>query len=243
MRSRLFIGVAAAVFTAAHAVHAQSSDRLSGGLQEGNYVRVSAGLTSPVNPQGSFSNWKSGTGLTVGWENWQGGGSSGVGILGLALTAGYSLLPLDESDFTNTYSPLNGGRATSASASKGGLFELSTGLRLRIPSPVVVPTINFSIGFIHWAPGKINFSAPSGDGSVKQQSRTGAELTIGAGLQRFVAGRVSVFADAAYVYGLTSLGRSSATPGGVCSGASSCDVLKNTAVTNLRAGLAVFTSR
>jgi len=237
MRSRLFVAFAAAIFTAAHAVHAQSGDRMAGGLQEGDYLRVSGGLTSPVNPQGSFGNWKSGTGLAVGWETWQAGGSQGVGILGLVVSAGYSLLPLDESDFTRTFTPLNGGTATSASASKGGLFELATGLRLRIPAQVVIPTINFSIGFIHWSPGKISYTAASGNGTVKQQNRTGAELSIGAGLQRHVVDRVFVFADAAYVYGLTSLGRSSATPGGVCGGANSCDVLKNTAVTNLRVGV------
>jgi hypothetical protein len=236
MRSRLLFVVAAAFATQARVGHAQS-DRFSGGLTAGDYVRVSAGVTNTVNPQGGFRDWKNGTGFNLSWENWQ-PGEGAVGRLGVSLGVGYSALPLDETKFLADFSPLSGGKATSASASSGGLFELNTGLHVRIPAPLLVPTIRFGLGYIGWRPKTISYTAASGNGTTKQTNRNGAEVSIGGGLERGFAERFGIFAEADYVYGFTSLGQSSATPGGICA-TNGCDVLKNTSVASLRGGLSV----
>jgi hypothetical protein len=236
MRSRLFLVVAASLATLARDSHAQS-DRYSGGLTDGDYIRVSAGVTTPVNPQGGFRDWKSGTGFNVSWENWQ-PGDNGVGRVGFLLGFGYSALPLDETKFIADFSPLSGGKATTASAGSGSLFEVSTGVHIRIPAPLLVPTIHFGLGFVGWRPTKISYTAPSGNGITKQQSRNGAEVSIGGALERDFARRFGIFAEADYSYGFTSLGQSSATPGGICAN-NGCDVLRNTSVTSLRGGLSV----
>jgi hypothetical protein len=239
MRSRLLLVVGAMLATLAHTARAQGDDRLAAGLTAGDYVRISGGVTKPVNPQGSLKDWSRGTGVNVGWENWQNGGAGGVGRVGVAINVGYSLLPLDEAQFLSDFTPISGGKATSASASNAGVFELSTNLRLRIPTPIIMPTINFGIGFMNWAPAKIDYTNSAGSGSAKQRHRSGAELTIGGGLERHIVDRFAVFVDAAYVYGFTSIGgQASATPGGLCS-TGTCDALSNTSVATLRGGLSV----
>src|SRR5215208_6195883 len=147
MRSRQLLAGCLTLATLAHAARAQGSDRFSGGLTPGDYVRVGVGRTSPVNPQGSFREWGKGTGFNVAWQNWLPSGTTGVGRLGVSIGGGYSFLPLDEPQFLADFTPLSGGKATAASASKGGLLEISTGLNIRIPAPLVVPVINFGIGF------------------------------------------------------------------------------------------------
>jgi hypothetical protein len=236
MRSRLLLVLVAALATQVRVGHAQS-DRFSGGLTAGDCIRVSAGVVNPVNAQGGFRDWKGGTSFNVAWENWQ-PGDNGVGRLGLSLGFGYSALPLDETKFLADFSPLSGGKATSASASSGSLFEVNTGLHVRIPAPLLVPTIRFGLGYIGWRPAKVTYTAASGNGTTKQQTRNGAELSIGGGLERDFAQRFGIFGEADYVYGFTSLGQSSATPGGICA-SNGCDVLKNTSVTTLRGGLSI----
>jgi hypothetical protein len=236
MRSRLLFALVT-LSTLARLGHAQSTDRYAGGLTPGDYVRVSAGVTTPANPQGSFREWGQGTGVNVTWQNWSPGGT-GVGRLGFSIGATYSVLPFEESQFIEDFTPLSGGKAASASAGNGGLIEVTTGLNIRIPAPLVVPVINFGIGFINWRPSKVSYSGPTGAGTTEYRSRSGAEAFIGAGLERYFAGRFGIFADAAYIYGYTSLGRTSTTPGSIC-GTSGCDVLKNTSVTTLRGGLSV----
>jgi hypothetical protein len=237
MRSRLLLVVAAALAMHARVSQAQS-DRFSGGLTPGDYIRVSAGVTTPVNPQGGFRDWKPGSGFGLGWINWQ-PGDNGVGRLGLSLGVTYSSLALDPAKFLADFSPLAGGKATSASASNGSLFELNTGIHVRIPAPLLVPTIRFGLGYIGWRPSRISYTAASGDGSTKQQTRNGAEVSIGGGLERDFAQRFGIFGEADYVYGFTSLGRSAATPGSICASGNGCDVLKNTSVTTIRGGLSV----
>jgi len=237
MRSRLLLVVVAALATHASPIYAQS-DHLAGGLTEGDYVRVSAGVTNPINPQGGFRDWKSGTGVNLSWENWQ-QGDNGVGRLGISFAFGYSALPLDETKFLGDFTPLSGNKVTSASASNGSLFELNTGLHVRIPAPLLVPTIRFGLGYIGWRPAKISYTDVTGAaGTTKQQTRNGAEVSIGAGLERYFAERFGIFGEADYVYGFTSLGQSSAVPGSICA-SNGCDVLKNTSVTTLRGGLSV----
>jgi hypothetical protein len=235
MRSRLLLVVAAALVAQVRVGYAQS-DRFSGGLTEGDYVRVSAGVTNPVNAQGGFRDWKKGTGFSLGYENWQ-AGDNGVGRLGVSLGAAYSALPLDEEKFLADFTPLSGEKVTKASASNGSLFEINAGLRVRIPAPLLAPTVRFGIGYIGWRPSKVDYTTATASGTAKQQTRNGAEVSIGAGLERHFAGRFGLFGEADYVYGYTSLGQSSATPGGICAN-NGCDVLKNTSVTTIRGGLA-----
>ena len=236
MRSRLLLVVTAALVAQARMGRAQS-DRYSGGLTEGDYVRVSAGITNPVNAQGGFRDWKKGTGFNVTYENWA-AGDNGVGRLGVSFGAGYSVLPLDEAKFIGDFTPLSGEKVTAASAGSGGLIEVNAGFNVRIPAPLVVPTVRFGIGYIGWRPKRITYTTVSGTATAKQQTRNGAEVAIGGGLERHFAGRFGIFGEANYVYGYTSLGQSSATPGGVCA-SNGCDVLKNTSVTTIRGGLSV----
>ena len=91
---------------------------------------------------------------------------------------------------------------------------------------------------MNWAPATINYTSATGSGTAKQRHRSGAELTIGAGLERHIVDRYGIFAEAAYAYGFTSIGQGAATPGGVCA-TSSCDILKNTSIATLRGGLSV----
>lgn len=237
MRSRLLLVVAAALATHARAGHAQD-DRFSGGLTAGDYVRVSAGVTTPVNAQGGFRDWKGGTGFNVAWENWQ-PGDVGVGRLGLSLGFAYSALPLDETKFLGDFTPLSGNEVASASASNGSLFELNTGLHIRIPAPLLIPTVRIGLGYIGWRPAKVSYTEVGGaTGTTKQQTRNGAEVSIGGGLERQFAHRFGIFGEADYVYGFTSLGQSAATPGSICA-SNGCDVLKNTSVATLRGGVSV----
>jgi hypothetical protein len=215
---------------------AQGTD-LAGGLRAGDYLRISGGVATPVNPQGSLKDWEQGTSFSLQWENWQNGGT-GVGRLGIAIMLNYSMLALDEAQFLSEFVPIQGARPTSASASSAGVFELATNLRFRIPSPLLMPTINVGVGFMNWAPASINYNSPTGPGTAKQRHRSGAELTIGGGLERNIFDRYGLFAEATYAYGFTSIGQGAATPGGVCA-TSSCDILKNTSIATLRGGLSV----
>ena len=237
MRSRLFVALGVALVVMAQDAQAQGEDRTAGGLRPGDYIRVSAGVTSPVNAQGSLRDWKQGSTVGLAWENWQ-PGETGVGRIGLSIGVSYSFLPLDEEQFIKNFTPLQGGTVTSASASNAGVLEVATQIRFRIPAPLVMPTINAGIGFINWRPANVSYTGTAGSGTSKQRHRSGAELTIGGGLERHVADRFGIFAEGQYAYGFTSLGRSSTSPGAVCS-TTSCDVLKNTSVTTLRGGLSV----
>jgi hypothetical protein len=239
MRSRQLLGFAvlALVVVLPAAVTAQGTgDRTAGGFTQGDYLRVGAGVTSPINPQGSLKDWGPGAGASITWESW-GGGGTGLGRAGFGLGVAYSLLPLKPDVFRSEFVPLTGGTTTSASGSKAGILEITSSLRVRIPFPVVMPAINVGFGFINWHPGKINYVATSGSGTVRQQSRSGAELSLGGSIERNFFDRYGAYVEGAYVYGYTTYGRGFATPGSVCS--TSCDPLKNTTVTSFRAGLRV----
>src|SRR4051794_7487751 len=100
---------------------AQSGDPNAGGLIAGDYIRVSAGVTTPVSPQGSLRSWGTGTGIGLGWENWQFGGS-GVGRLGFGINAAYSFLPFKDDVFVNE----SAGLARSATAKQAGILEINS---------------------------------------------------------------------------------------------------------------------
>jgi hypothetical protein len=234
MRSRQLLAVGLVML--AHLAHAQGTD-LAGGLRAGDYIRISGGVSTPVNPQGSLKDWSSGTAFNLGWENWQNGGT-GVGRVGIAINLSYSLLPLDERQFLSDFTPISGVRPTSATASSAGVLELATNFRFRIPTPLIMPTINVGLGFMNWRPETIDFDGPTGHGQAKQRHRSGAELTIGGGLERNIFDRYGLFGEVNYAYGFTSIGQGSATPGGLCA-TGNCDILKNTSIATLRGGLSV----
>lgn len=224
----LVLGLAAAPLT----VKAQD-------ISSGNYLRVSAGVTSPVNPSGSFRDWDRGNGLAVSWENWEsmGGGPPRAGF-GIAFD--YAQLPLNEQQFLATFQTGQHERAASASANKTSVWSIATDLRLRIPMPVLMPTVNFGFGIIDFHPSDVNYVTTTGSsGTAQQKGRTGAELSIGGGIDRQIVGRVAAYAEALYRYGFTSVGEGIAAPGSACLGGGGCDALKNTAFGLIRGGLRI----
>ncbi len=241
MRSRLLAALLPlAVFAslASLASAAQGQSQTSGdGLVPGDYIRVAAGVVSPVHPQGSLRDWDRGQNVGVEWENWQ-PGSSGVSNFGFGLGFEYSHLPLNESQFLSTFETVQGTTATSADASGAKLFSLTTRIRYRIPNPVVVPNISLGFGFLNYQPSTIDFTAPGGNGTTTQKHRTGGSISFGGGLDRQIYDRAAIYGEAVYTYAFTSLGEGLASPGGVCA-ANGCDALKNTSVGVIRGGLRI----
>lgn len=244
MRSRLRAAVVlmlSSMVVVPHVGRAQGggapTDPRAAGLVSGDYIRVGGGLVSPVNAQGSLRDWNSGPGISVIWENWQ-PGSGGVGVIGYGLGVDYARFPLNEPQFIADFQTAQGGKATAASSSASQLFVVSTSLRVRIPAEYVVPSITLGLGFLNYRPSSVDYVSASGNGSAKQQSRSGGEISISGTLDRQIVDRVAIYGEAQYLYGFTSLGRFSATPGGNCA-ANGCDVLKNTPVATLRGGLRV----
>jgi hypothetical protein len=244
MRARLHAAVFLMLSSMAVVAHAQGgepTDPRAAGLTSGDYIRVGGGIVTPVNAQGSFRDWNSGPGINVTWENWQ-PGSGGVGIVGYGLGVDYARLPLNEANFLSSFTPATGGTATSASGSAAQFFVVSTSLRVRIPMEYVVPSITIGLGFLNYRPSSVDYKSSTGNGTAKQESRSGGELSISGALDRQIIDRFAIFGEAQYLYGFTSLGRYAATPGGNCA-ANGCDVLKNTAVATLRGGLRVRLSQ
>jgi len=245
MRSRLSLAFIASFLAFAHVAQAQATlaDPLAGGLIAGDYLRISGGLVSPINPQGSLRDWSRGSTINVMWENWQ-PGSGGVGSTGFGIGIGYTLLPLDQQRFVSDFTPPSGGQTSSATATRAGILEVMTNLRIRIPSPFVMPSVSLGFGFMDWRPGQIHYTTTTNPQpqSAQQQHRSGLELAIGGGLDKAIVDRWALFAEALYAYGFTSFGQGLATPGGTCS-ANGCDVLRNTSVGIIRGGLRVRMGR
>ena len=241
MRSRLHILVAGAIVASSlTGRHAHAQVESYPGVTPGDYLRLGAGYVTPVNPRGGITEWKPGTSVSVFWENWE-QSQLGTSRVGFGIGASYAMLPLDEQRFMRDFAPAGGGTATSANANRAGILEITTGLRVRIPSPLVMPTINLGFGFINWAPSKINYTSTTGNGSVQQQHRSGAKFSIGAGLDRTVYDRWGIFGEGEYTYGFTSYGQFAA-PSGTCR-ANTCDLLTNTTIAALRGGLRVRLGR
>lgn len=236
MRSRPLLVVCAAI-ALSRAGFAQSTGGSSGdALPPGDYLRVSGGAAIPVSAQGSLRDWNSGTGIAVSWESWQ-AGPTGVSRAGFALTAAYNLLPLDEERFVSSFvDPTTGQQALSATASRAGILEVTTNVKIRIPSPVVTPMVDIGLGLIDWHPGTIHYTAGSSTGTARQLHRTGLEFSIGGGIDRTIVDRVAVFGEAMYVFGYTSYGGGYTSPGGVCT-TGNCDALHNTTIGTIRGGL------
>lgn len=235
MRSRLLITLLAA-FAATRASHAQDVGSGAQGLLPGDYIRVSGGAAVPIGAKGSLRDWDRGTGFAVGYESWP-AGPSGLGRAGFAITAAYNLLPLDEAQFVSTFvDPTSGQQASAATASRAGILEVTTNLKIRISTPLVTPMLNFGLGLLDWHPGTIHYTAGSSTGTARQLHRTGLELAIGGGVDRTIVDRFAVFGEAMYVFGYTSYGGGYTSPGGVCT-TSGCDALRNTTIGTVRAGL------
>src|ERR1043166_9064742 len=181
----LLAALAAASFAAPRAALAQvvATDPMADGLVPSDYLRVSGGWVAPVTPSGSLRDWKNGWGANLFWVNWQ-QGSSGVGRVGFGLGIGYSLLPLDEAQLLHDFTPPSGGAVTAATADKASILEITSQLRIRIPAPFIMPTVNIGFGFMNWAPGEIHYTTATTTGSAKQQHRSGAEVSLGGGLDK-----------------------------------------------------------
>jgi hypothetical protein len=244
MRSRVWFacGIAAAVAVTSP-VRAQDASARTGGLSAGDYLRVGGGFMTPVNPQGSLRDWQSGPSFAVTWENWQPGPGGAPSRVAFGIGAVYNRLSLNQSQFLADFTPPFGGTTTSASAKSATIIEINSNVRIRIPAPYLVPAVTLGFGFINWAPGKVTYASSNGtNGTATQQHRSGAEVTIGGGVDAPLFGRYALFADAQYVYGFTSFGRGLASPGGTCA-SNGCDPLKNTSVAAVRGGLRVRFSR
>jgi hypothetical protein len=209
------------------------------GLVPGNYVRMSTGSSTPVSPHAALRYWDRGTTYYLGWENWD-TGASGVSRVGFSLNAAYSALPLNTPLFLANFTPLNGGTVTQVSASRAGILEVTSGLRLRMPLPYLMPNLSLGLGLIDWQPGTIKYESTAGDGSAKQQHRVSAEVTVGAGIEKNLFDRYGVFGEALYVYGYTSYGSGFVSSGGVCNSVA-CDTFRNgnTTIGTIRGGLRV----
>lgn len=210
------------------------------GLVPGEYLRVSGGVLSPINAQGSLREWDRGPTVDIAWENWP-PGSNGVGAIGFAFALDYSRLPFKEATFLSDFQTLAGNKATSATAGDGQMFQLSTMIRGRIPTPFIMPTLQLGFGILNFQPGNISYQTSAGAGTTSQRHRTGGAISFGGGLDKQVYDRFAIFGDALYTYSFTSLaGQAIATANSVCS---SCDALKNTAVGVIRGGIRVRFSR
>jgi hypothetical protein len=239
MRPRHGIALVALLATVPSFAGAQdrsaASDRWSDGLVAGDYIRVTGGAISPINPQGSLRDWDRGTAYSLTWENWQ-SGASGVGRVGFGVGVNYGLLPLNESQFLREFVTPQGSPA---------LLEIETSIRVRIPTPFIMPSLSLGFGYINFRPSTIQYTSIAGSAATSEQRRYGGEFTIGGGLDKHIVDRFAVFGEASYTYGFTSLGgQGIARPGGTCATSTSgCDPLKNTTLGTIRGGLRVRVGR
>jgi hypothetical protein len=236
MRSFRVTASVLALATLATTRQLTAQDRFNAGLVPSNYLRVSVGSVTPVNPEGSLKEWDAGQGVNVMWENWA-TGSGGVARLGFGIFVDYAMLPFNEAQFKADFTQGPNGRVTSASAGRAGVLQFGLNTRLRIPMSFVMPSISASFGFLDWRPSEITYTAENGTtAKAKQQHRSGGALTIGAGLDAHVFNRVAVFGEAIYTYAYTSFGQGLAASGSSCV-QQNCDLLKNTSLGTIRGGM------
>lgn len=237
MRSRLIVAFAAASLAIAplHAQIVTAVDPYADGLIGGGYLRLAGGVVSPIHPSGTLRDWNRGPMASVIWENWE-PSARGVSRTGFGIGVSYTELPLNGPVFAGSFIPATG-TVTAASGKDASLFQVETSVRWRIPVRYIMPSIEFGFGFLSFHPGQITYTTSDGTtGSARSQTRSGAEFSIGGGLDKQIAGRVAIFGEAIYEYGLTGLGQGIAEPGGTCA-AGQCDVLKNMTLGTVRGGL------
>jgi hypothetical protein len=244
MRSRaLVLGAAFLTSLSAWApLQAQdTSNRFADGLTAGDYVRAGFGSVNPINPQGAIRDWKHGAGVSLAWENWD-LGSGGISRFGFGIEGAYNLFPFNDAQFIADFVNGPNGRLLTATADKASILQLGVTTRMRIPAPYIMPSIAVGFGFIDWRPGQIKYTAVGGNGTAKQQHRSGGAVTFSGGLDKHIVDRFAVFADASYTYGYTSFGSGLAASGSACLQAD-CDLLKNTQLGVIRGGLRVRVGR
>jgi hypothetical protein len=244
MRTRaLGLGTAVllSVFAWAPVLAQDTSDRFADGLAPGDYVRVAFASVNPINPGGAIRDWKRGQGITLAYENWD-LGSGGVSRIGFGLEGAYSLFPFNYRQFIADFVNGPNGRLLTATADKSAILQLGVTTRLRIPAPYIMPYIAVGFGFIDWRPGQITYTAVGGNGSAKQQHRSGGAISFSGGLDKHIVDRFAVFADASYTYGYTSFGSGLGGSGSGCL-QTDCDLLKNTQLGVVRGGLRVRVGR
>src|SRR3954471_2728031 len=158
MRLRSFIALAAALFVSTRA-HAQLTDPMADGLVKGDYLRLSGGIVTPVNPSGSLRDWGRGTGFNVMWENWDFSGSgNSMGLFGFSFFGDVSFLPFKEDQFKIDFDKGPNGAVTTATASAARVIQLGLNTRIRIPMPYIMPSIGLGFGFLDWHPGEIKYT-------------------------------------------------------------------------------------
>ncbi|HEY9229607.1 MAG TPA: hypothetical protein VIP11_23360 [Gemmatimonadaceae bacterium] len=212
------------------------------GLIPGNYVRVSGGVVTPVNAQGSLKDWKQGTGLNFMYENWD-SGPRGLSRFGFGVFGEIAFLPFDEEQFKVDFADGPFGAVRTASAGKARVIQFGLNTRFRIPVPYMTPSISLAFGFLDWNPADISYTSVTGaNATAKQQHRQGAALTAIGGLDKHIFDRYAIFAEAVYTYGYTSFGQGLAAAGSACV-TSNCDLLKNTPLGSIRGGIRARISR
>lgn len=240
MRPRLFAALVAGVLSLATTAGAQivvPADPNADGLIPGGYLRIAGGMLSPINPSGTLRDWNSGPMASLMWESWQ-PSSHGVGRVGFGIGVSYTRLPFNESAFASSFVPTTG-TVTTATGKNTSIFQVETSIRMRIPSPFIMPSLELGFGFLSFHPGQIEYTTTNGSsGSARSQTRSGAEFSIGGGLDKQIAGRAAIFGEAIYEYGLTGLWQGIAEPGGTCA-SGECDVLRNMSLGIVRGGLRV----
>jgi hypothetical protein len=240
MRPRLLVAFFAGMFSLTTTASAQlvtPADPYADGLIPGGYLRLAAGVLSPINPSGTLRDWNSAPMASLIWENWQ-PSAHGVGRVGFGIGLGYSALPLNSAEFASSFVPASGTVST-ATGKNASILQVETSIRVRIPSPFIMPSLEVGFGFLSFHPGQIDYTTSDGTtGSARSQTRSGAEFSIGGGLDKQIAGRAAIFGEAMYEYGLTGLGHGIAEPGGTCA-SGQCDVLKNMSLGIVRGGLRV----
>ncbi len=237
--SILGAAVAALLFVPLAQAQDRTVDNMRDNIAPGDYLRFSVGVANPLGAQGNLRDWSSGTAYNLMWESW-GAGGAGTDLTGYGFSVGYTQLPFNNSFFVQNFTPtqVTGSTAT-ATAADARVLEFLATLRIRIPAPLVMPHLSLGLGFMNWHPGTIHYTTTTGaTADAKQESRSGAEFSVGGGVDRHVYDRVGIFAEALYTYGFTNVGQGLATPTGTCA-ANGCDVLKNTTLGTIRGGLRV----
>jgi hypothetical protein len=218
----------------------QAQSAMTGGLVAGDYVRLSGGMTTPINANGSLKQWDGGQSFNVTWENWDDRGGR-LGLFAFGLYGDLTFLKFDDAQFKADFlSPF--GPVQTASAKRARIIQAGVNARMRIPMPLIMPSISLGFGFLDWHPGEIAYTAQNGSATAKQQNRQGGVVSVMGSVDRNIYDRVGIFGEALYAYGFTSFGQTLAASGSACIRAD-CDLLKNTALGAFRFGLRVRASR
>jgi hypothetical protein len=242
MRSRLcsLLVVVLSLGTSSLVRGQDTGDPRAGGLVGGDYLRIAGGGMSFLNASGSLREWTGGPVASLMWENWQ-PDAGVVGKIGFGIGVDYGRLPLDKAQFLNDFQAGSGQVVTSPTGGSAQILSIATNIRIRIPSPLISPSLSLGLGFLDVRPKAVDYFSNGVAGSVKQQPRSGAEFSFSGAIDRQLFGRFALYGEAQWMYGLTSLGRVN-TPSGVCA-QKACEGTKNTTIGTIRGGLRVRTNR